>query len=478
MKKIYVSLIVSSICFGCTKEKSIPEGPNVETQTTLARHLSPLGIVSPTLDWESIDLMPMPSGSYNVVVPWGSAASRQMPEEFVHDYKKVDGWELVYNTFTSSTIHDHLFFVLYNKYRGIIRMYYYVKPGNYIFSTNIVHTLMGQGTYSANSPILNFTEPGMIDISENKLQTSTLENFQVAPGTWYAFQYELAYDENLVNQNYQNFSFLWPIKSNKIQQVSVNGTIQGTLTNSLSVSNVNLTTTPNFSGNANIPIYSSYGASSTPGSSPSIVKTILDALGGVVKDLLGGLFGKKSGGAEVVQYAINANVNLTGQITSDFLVGSLGLAVPGYDQSQTTGLLPIYNERLGVFYLSDKPIINETTQIHSIYDQNGMEIDQRYVYHYQAVDNSYQMVFNPAVLAVANIENLTKRVITTDGGNLLSGTRETIGVTGVATQYEGSPTNVIGLRISFDVVPKNGSPRVKIVKSFKTNISYSTEYLN
>lgn len=255
---------------------------------------STFAIPTVPFDWENADTMPTPLGSTQVIVPWGSTASRQIPDEIVHDYKGVDGWELVYNTFNTTSISDHLYFMLYNKFRGVLRMYYYTKPTSYIQSSNIVHSLMLMGSNKSNSPLLNYTNEGFIDFGQNTNVASMIEGFQVAPNTWYSFEYELAYDANIQNQSYSALSLQWPNKSNQIQEISINGTLTDTLDNySFAIPNFNTSNTPNFNGKVSIRVYSSYGAGNLPsGSSNNWGKTIIDAIGGLVKNLLGGLFKK------------------------------------------------------------------------------------------------------------------------------------------------------------------------------------------
>ena len=71
-------------------------------------------------DWETATYMPSAQNpNYNPVqMPWNSGATAIDPS-IVSDYKKVDGWELMYNTFTPTTaLNDggyRYFFALYNR---------------------------------------------------------------------------------------------------------------------------------------------------------------------------------------------------------------------------------------------------------------------------------------------------------------------------------------------------------------------------
>ncbi|HWV72080.1 MAG TPA: hypothetical protein VN040_10205 [Pseudosphingobacterium sp.] len=480
----------------CSCKKTAPTPERVPLSEKLANtNVGILAVPIPTypLDWENIAFMPTPSGATVIPVPWASGAGRQISPEVVNDYKKNDGWVLLYNTFTTTVQSDELYFILYNKYRGVIKMYYYIPPtANFIESANIVHKLGIEGSYAnaSTSPMMKFAASAVVDYDAKVNQASILEQWQVAPKTWYAFEYELAYDANMANQNFGTCNFIWPVTSNNVTKVILNGKLDGTVRGSMSVPGFDLTVSPSFNtsstGDGNIIIK---GDSDVEKIKPSITtqlfntlkglvtKNITSGLGGIVENLFSGIFGGKSDAStENVNLKIDANIEMEGSLTSNFLIGSTALSIPGYNQSNTTGFVPAYNSPLGVFYISNKPTVNETTQIHTRYDENGMEIDAQYIYQYSGVDNSYEIIVNPAVLAIANIQNITKQVITADASNLIAGIRETIGVTGASTSYNGVPSNVIGIRIAFDVVPHDGSPKVKIVKSFSANVSYSTEY--
>lgn len=466
MTKTSICIFIFSIlALGCSKISSDVENQDFEKYLA-DPGMAIQGIPSPSFNWETANLMPMPASSYSVTVPWGSGASRKFSADILSDYKSQDGWALLYNTFNTSQLPDHLYFVLYNKFRGLIRIYYYVQPGNYITSANIVHALESHGSHSTSSPLLNFAgQSNYIDLNINQTFASMLEDQQVAPSTWYAFQYELAYDATTPNQSYQNFNLRWPIKSNQISQISINGTIQSNVPNGISTPSINLTVNPTVNGQFQYPIYGPGSASNVPNGSDVWNKIIQIVAGGVV-DVLKGIFGGSSGSTPPpVHYFINANVNLSGTITSDFSLGAIGMAVPGYNQSQTPGYEPIYNQPLGVFYLSNKPTIKRTR--YTIYD--GPTRPEMHIRFEYTLEDDFEIVFNPNVLSEATISNIRKHIVVQGGGPLTLGTEESIGRTGSEILMENAGGTLSGLRIAFDVTPNNGSPKVTIVKSFLVN---------
>lgn len=444
------------------------------------------------LDWENIDQMPTPPGFCTVYVPWASGSSRQFPQELAFDYHSVDGWELMYNTFNTTSMSANWYFVLYNKYRGLMRMYYFVPCGsNFIPSANIIHKLATEGSYANSSPMMNFAAQEFVDVNVNSRITSTIEQWQVAPATWYVLQYELAYDQNMQNQSYNTFNFLWPLRSGQITNITMNGVASGTLTGTINTAGSDFTIAPNFNistSNTNNSVVingSSDAEKLKPTLGQAIVNNIKSAITsgaqGIIKNLLSGIFKKNSSTpAENVNLKIKMNLSLTGQLTSDFLLTSPAFAIPGYNQTTTTGVVPAYNNPLGVFYITDRPDISLFFDVtHDPENHSGLNtftIDQ----------NSYQYIFNPAVTSIATIQNIQQEILVHEfclggvepiGGSFYS--TEMIGLEKYYRFFHGGVYHVyhrmdpqygVYLRISFDVVPNNGATPVRIAKTFVCDI--------
>lgn len=101
-----------------------------KTDWNLAPSLITRSVVTPDFDWENADWMPTPAGYARIPVPWIGAGSLSSfyETDILNDYKSFDGWEMLYNAFSSeaSSIVNNPFFVLYNKYRGTMRIYLYI----------------------------------------------------------------------------------------------------------------------------------------------------------------------------------------------------------------------------------------------------------------------------------------------------------------------------------------------------------------
>lgn len=489
MKKNHLTylLFVILLLGSCKKLETHSGDPMELTGSNKSKGGSKIfGIPTYPLNWENIDYMPTPSGAPSILVPWASGSSRQFTVEIANDYKSVDGWVLVYNTFNTSTQQDKLYFILYNKYRGLLRMYYYLpNTTNLIQSSNIVHKLGTEGSYSSSSPIMNFAGSEVVDFSNNTNFASTLEQWQIAPATWYAFEYELAYDPNLSTQNFGTLNFIWPITANQITQVQINGNIDGTLKGNISLPGTDLTVNPTISvitgGQINIKGDSdvekgktSFGTQLYNTLKGLVTKNLTNIAGGFIEKIFSGIFGgKTNSNSDNVNLKINATISFNGSLSSNFLLNSNALSVPGYDQTNTSGFTPDYNNVLGVFYVANKPTITET--VHSIpqTDPYGNSIPPKTQVVYAVKLPTVNLIFNPLVQGIANIENITYQVITQNTGILGVGSVENIGnnnyVVGTMVGIEDNTVDVVGVRVAFDVVPISGSTKSVITKTFAVN---------
>lgn len=496
MKKTLLILsLLLVVLLSCKKEKKLePEQSNGSFSKNKIGNFTTFGITPYALDWENIDYMPTPPGMATVLVPWASGASRQFAPELANDYSSNSGWTLLYNTFNITTMHDNWYFILYNKYTGIIRMYYYIpNNANYITSSNLIYKLAIEGSYASSSPILNFADQQFVDIGTHSSFATTIQQWQVARSTWYILQYELAYDQNMSSQSYSTFNFLWPIRSSSITNVAINGDISGTLKGNINTQGNDFTISPSFTlnGDNNSSSVTINGSSDAVKLKPSLGLTLFnkikDALlggaQGIIKNILSGIFKRSSATPPVenTNLKINAKVTLTGTLTSDFLLTSPAFSIPGYNQVNTTGFQPLYNEPLGVFYLSAKPSVD----ISVAYIPTDTRSNRQYTCTVD--DNSFNLIFNPAVLAIADIGNITKDILvddtTLDFDGIISGGeadtplgglgvntwgRNLYRITGNLVTYD----NIIFyehtyVRISFDVIPKDNSPTYRISKTFK-----------
>jgi len=464
----------------CTKkEELIAPAPNIAAKSMQD------AVSTPPLDWEHIDFMPTcPNGATKIPVPWASLASRQFTIDIANDYKKANGWELLYNTFsTDCNPPDRYLFVLYNKYRGLVRMYYYLPNfTNQNPTDNIIHTLDTEGSYAPSSPVMNFSAQPIVDLNTNSRFATTVERWQVAPATWYAIQYELAYDKNAATQNFNNFQFSWPIKSLHVTQVSVAGTVTGSITGSISVPGTNLSVTGgsktvNANGDGLMIVNGSSDADSFLKSLgqagvDGIKGAITSGVSGLVTNVFSAIFGSDSNQPNT-NLKLDAQIKLDGTLTDNTLLTSTVLAVPGYNQTTTTGYVPAYNLPLGVFYLKSGLTFHSEVK----YSGNGTTVSTPYyVYTCDFSENNDRLLINPEVLKIATIGNISQELIAISN-DPTNGRKEVVGnvtyYTGTSLEGNNRP-GIVALRISFDVIPNDGSPKYRLSKTFTTTMSSET----
>ncbi len=107
--------------------------------------------------------MPVVPGHPAVPVPWSDQTIQELrPPGLRYDYKKSDGWELVCNSFSDTLDSANPFFILYNKYRGVIRYYTYnVIESNPIVANyrSLVNIMSVIGEVRAYDPYAQLCRP-------------------------------------------------------------------------------------------------------------------------------------------------------------------------------------------------------------------------------------------------------------------------------------------------------------------------------
>jgi hypothetical protein len=465
------------------------------------------GIPPFPLNWETADYMPAPAGT-TILVPWANGSVKGFSSDIWYDYKINDGWSLVYNVFNTSLLPANPWFALYNKYRGLLRIYVYVTTSGFTTSSYLTSGL-NLAPNSVNSSMLNYIGQDLIDASQNKSVATKIEPTQIATGAWYASQYEIAYDPQISTSTFQQLGLNWTLKWTSVSGVSLQGTQQGTLNGTISTPAPSFNLAGALTNGAleatGLAIFQNNKGSASDYSKNTlglpakafgaIQDGLTSGLNGVVKNLFSAIFGGSSANTQEVNLTLNAQISLTGNITqSGALIPDpgLGLGIPGISNSQSaSGYIPAYNQPMGVLNLSGKPTINRVTTRTQGPTYYGIPYN-RYVINY-SVDNSiFNSLFitNPAVInsttGGAAIQNLRTSVMLLNPDNTSDyfqgyGTLETIGS---YTAYTGNPVtitydvehssypqnNFAAIRVVADVVPNNGAPKSTIVKTFIANI--------
>lgn len=405
LKIAIVAIMLSAAIVSCKKESSpLTEPATLKIPNKMA--------VIPThvFDWETADYMPTPAGSPTILVPWASGSNQLFPDEIAFDYKKADGWNLIYNTFSPTQITSPNFFALYNKYRGIIRFYLYLPPGSPYASSYFSDGLGVTDGYPCS--IMNFSKE-TIDPENIQKSVTKIQNYQIlSTGAWYACQYELAYDPYIAKANHENLNFVWSVYSTNLSEIVLNGTSNGTLTGTVGTANsggFNLGSLLGNLGNTAIHLagYKAIKALDLPKSKvfgTDVTKSIEDGikggLSGAVKGFFSAILGGSATSPQVVDLKLKVETNLTGSIKSNTGIVNQRLAMPGSLNSNTIGYLPVYNKILGVLDFSVAPILFVANQKVLIYEAPGTEqkyIDDYSLAHFHGSLSGITLAINPEV---------------------------------------------------------------------------------
>jgi len=500
LKSVWVAAVLL-LLFSCKQEIIIKEVVQPISKSSQV-------INTYVIDWESSGDY-LPTNPPNIVpFPWKGQAGTSN-SNLLYDYKKSDGWVLVYNTFnpTASPYFatmppGGLYFALYNRFRGLLRFYLYIPPGWTYPSSYIQHGLKLSTNVSATTSMLNFESGEVVDVSVNQPSITQTNNQQLqAFGGWSIMQYEIAYDPNIgaSANSYPGLGLNWWAKTFTITEVQLSGTLAGSITGTITQPatswdiNSTIATFPKA-------IYSVFGASdlggflvNAAGDSPgkkykdNVSTALQNLISGNINGFFSGLLGGNSGSSQTVDLQINCDLKMSGTLTNSAGITNPILTFPGQVNAQTNPdqWIP-FNEPMGVFNLTAKPKI--TYNLLGIMNSscNACTPPKEIITEkYTLVPSSYQIVYNPKVLQSATISNVRTQIVAIKNGNGSFGTLENIGtktvysgVSPVTTPWytRGFNNNVRGgwatwgVRIAMDVTPNNGAPKVTIVKTFAATV--------
>jgi hypothetical protein len=432
---------------------------------TIVQQDYPLHIITgqKEFDWENAEFIPLPSTQNPIPVPWSDRARRNFSEDIRYDYKKEDGWLMYYCSFSDELNPPVKTFMLYNKYRGILRFYYFftgtgienVSDYN-IFSNDI----MSMGSHASMSPILNFAHQNIIDVNKNSTHCVTIEPEILSDSTWFAWEYELAFDKDIYNQDPNTFLLNIGYGMLKKIALSINGIQLDDLNARIRFTDGTYQYGDSYNGNANIIIYGKNDINQMSnilsGSDLTLINQIYDQQS--FNNILNGSVNYNYLGE--IQW--NANLAITTQPNGVGLPGGgQSFVISGANNYVMQGLGSFYNKPLGIFYLNRKPKVSYS-KINS----------RNHQFQYELNVNSVEYIINPSVLDFADIKNISQNLVATENKELIENNSR-------AKLYIGQKLlsnielTIQGVRVSFDVVPKNGSKPVHIVKVFQADIETS-----
>lgn len=547
MKKIKHYLFLAVFCIVLTLSQSCKKEILVDSHP---QHLSltnhNLAVTPNQFNWETVDWMPTPPGQTQIPPPWvgqGSIAS-VYGTDVINDHKAADGWVLVYNTFDPNATSplQNPYFILYNKYRGLMRIYLYTTTQFVVPSSYVVDGLTVVS--STSSSMLNFLGADIVDPTKNQNSFTQIEpapidgSAPLASNKWYMLQYEMAYDPQIASLNYQNIQLSWFTNFNTVSSISLGGTATGTIKTATgaptSTMNTALTNAGKTAATGAIAIIGSNvvqgyavnngGDDTKPnnsmGLSNSAFTSILKGVTGAISAATGGIPGAVVGilsaviggtsSSPTMNLNLNASITLKGTMTTQgaFPASPTSIYVPGSTiTSSAQNYVPLYNQTLGVFNVTTKPMMQATENDIAIpitdpYDGSN-QTDYRTDMQYWLGSNAVTVTWNPAIInsssTGATIQNFKQDIVlllpsnnqqswvyntngvdegTMGGYEIMSFHNPTASAPAQYSYYtqvdpnEGfyayTPPQPV-VRISFDIVPNNGAPKSTIVKTFYAN---------
>ena len=136
----------------------------VATKSVLDTHETPY------FDWENTSTVYVVNHG-NILLPWISGADASIPSEILYDYHRQDGWELLYNLCSDSTLNvqgNKNYLIFYNKIRGILRVYIYNSNNTSTGSKDTYAHL----TSNSSSRIWDFSQ-GIVSLNPDSSSNGT-----------------------------------------------------------------------------------------------------------------------------------------------------------------------------------------------------------------------------------------------------------------------------------------------------------------
>lgn len=415
-------------------------------------------VVPDSFDWENIDWMPTPR-SQRIPSPWigqGSLASTY-DLEIVNDRKKSDGWVLVYNSFTNKTEAPLInpYFVLYNKYRGLLRVYVYTTTQFLATSTYIQDCISISSNNSTS--MLNFVGNYLVDATKTKntyrqIQPASIDgSAPLATNKWYMLQYEMAYDKNISSLDYDKIQLVWNLNYCNVDAIMLGGNIHGTIDGVIGESqNSNKSWLSSLSsasghlgkgvlGGVTQRILNKYKTDNNGGNTlgisnalfSSIYKGVLNvATSGTSGFLneLGNIVSAIFGGTKSTSIPVNLNlecdVELSGtqKSSGSFPAMPISFWMPGTSiASNASGYIPLYNKSLGIINFDGKPKLETKSEsvtkwVEDHYFIPAILVRETYYTTFMpdTIDYSEYLTINPELKKTAKVEVVKQDLIAKD----------------------------------------------------------------
>lgn len=370
MRKIVLLYFLMSLLISCSdnSEELFMQPQKIDTRAVVSE-------VSPYFNWEDTTLISLWNINGPVVLPWYSSAAANIPSFILEDYKAADGWEMVYNTCSPSSVmqDDKYYLIFYNIFSGNLRGYVYNK--NDVTSGDIT---FWQITLNEATTLLNdlgaFTLPRDQITDNREIVVSGLSNTPTKSLTrgWNVFEADfLMYDPDIINKNIAMSISPYDVDKANIElsgdvRLSSNGTM-------ITVTNISSLQTPGFlnkgvsmlGDSAQVKVENFFRNSNLSGKLSSILS---EGVGGIIKAggsfLVKKFFGRSTTKSYVsrsdIKISTEGTIKVTGNATSQQQANVSPISrlmLPGSTPTIEDYFLPSYNKPLGVWSLSSAPVV-------------------------------------------------------------------------------------------------------------------------
>lgn len=216
MKNFVSTLFCLLLCVSCNDEQIIQQ----ELAPIKASEIEDSGIVaypkrqmktrsqSIEQNWEKWETVILASGD-TVQVPWNkNNTSGAVPYDIRNDIEAKNGWDLIAHTVNGYGSQGKNYLIFHNKYTGILKVFYYMEPGQ----SNLQNTAIWKLYFEVPSSNLAFAdEYAALSTRKDKreIYLSNLTNDDTRGFTlgWNCFQTELAYDPDFAGGMLQIIPF-------------------------------------------------------------------------------------------------------------------------------------------------------------------------------------------------------------------------------------------------------------------------------
>lgn len=512
MKKVLLySTITLSYLLSVTscQNENVTDIPIVEDLSLKTR-----SIIPDEFDWENADWMPTPPGQIRIPSPWvgqGSIAST-FGTDVIEDRLERGGWELLYNSFTTNTSGplQNPYFILYNKYRGLMRIFLYtttpfISPSSYI--EDCIYINSTHKTRIFDFLISDIINPENHIDNIRQIQPAPFDgSMPLATNKWYMIQYELAYDPYLSDIPYNEIQLVWSLNFYNVINFSMGGELQAQINGTIGNAGGKdwKTDAKDATKKIGTGLLSGIGVSmwernkvDTDGSNKlGLNKYIFNQIGSVLKNSVSaaskGVFGSLAnlatnaiiGTGQVTPTPINmtmsGTIELKGTSSSSGSLPSMPISfwMPGTNiPNSAVGYIPLYNKALGVLNFKGRPIypIYYSNSYRTFYDDSFpgggqvRETKTSATVHTEAYFDNY-LIINPEIEKIADIEVVKQEILKKEGDYYVP-VKQVYEDISYDNIYLPTKTEIVDMnfvvKFVIKITPKNGGDISYIIKTLE-----------